>query len=414
MPDALLGRLKNRTLRFGLNKGRADQRLFGNKLHPSLLPFDFAFFAILLLLLIPVYRLAHLPFRIDFAAMVGAYWGATFVEAIFFAIVLGMIGLPFKQTLMPCLARYHDQKIFFLLVFALAATMIHLLGTGLGLMVAIDALGVAELMARRKRGFESTLIDIILPASYLFIGLVIVSALNHALAAIRYVGTYDAAFAQLDWSLFHLNVSNFAHWSLGHLPHWYIASLEFTYFGLYGRLVGILIIVVLLGNRQYGMKFVRTLLICYGIALVVFVVCPVKGPYFTCPAHLTSYPRSLISFWSQEAITVKARMLFARQLNPEVTLINFVDYYIGFPSLHTALPMVSFWFLRPWKKIVILPMVIYVTLLLPAIVILEWHYLVDMLGGFATALLAIWLSERISSATAADDLSRGPNLQQIS
>lgn len=411
MPNALLGRLKNGTLRFGFNKGRADRRPFGNKLYFSLLPFDYVFFAILLLLLIPAFWLAHLPFRIDFASMVGAYWGATIVEAIFFAIVLGMIGLPFKQTLMPCLARYHDQKIFFLLVFALAATMIHLLGIWLGLMVAIDALGVAELMARRKNGFESTLIDIILPAAYLFFGLIIVSAFNHALAAIRYVGTYDAAFAQLDWSLFHLNVSEFSHWSLNHLPHWFIASLEFTYFGLFGRLIGVLLIVVLLGNRQFGMKYVRALLICYGIALVIFVVCPVKGPYFTCPVHLTSYPRSLISFWSQEAIAVKARMLFAHQLNPEVTLVSFVDYYIGFPSLHTALPIVSIWFLRPWKKIVILPLVIYVTLLLPSIIILEWHYLVDMLGGFATAFLAIWLSERISSASATDDLSGGPNLQ---
>lgn len=412
MPEMLLGRLIDETPRPDPDKGSEKRHFFGNRPYFDLLPFDYMVFAILLLLLFPAFWLAHLPFRIDLASMVAAYWGGTFVEAIFFAVLLGVIGLPFRQTLMPCLARYHDQKIFFLLIAALAASMIHLLGLWMGLMVAVDALAVAELMARRRRGFERVLIDILLPSSYLFVGLIIVSAFNHALAAIRYVGTSDAAFAHLDWILFHLNVSEFSHWSLSHSPHWFISLLEFTYFGLFGRLIGVLLITALLGNRQYALKFVRTLFICYGIALVVFAICPVKGPYFTCPVHLTSYPRSLISFWSQEAIAVKARMLFAHQLTRDVAAVNFVDYYIGFPSLHTALPIISIWFLRPWKKIAVLPAVIYVAVLLPSIIILEWHYLVDMFGGFAAAALAIWLSEKISRASATDELTGSASLSE--
>lgn len=412
MPEFLVGGRGNQAPRPGRDNGGGNWHFFGNRPYFALLPFDYIVFAILLLLIFPAFRLAHLPFRFNFPSMVAAFWGGTVVEAIYFAVLLGMIGLPFKRTLMPCLARYHDQKILFLLIFVLGASMIHLLGPWLGLMIAVDALAVAELMARTRRGFERALIDILLPATYLFACLIIVSTFNHALAAIRYVGTYDAAFAHLDWVLFHLNVSEFAHWSLAHSPHWFISLLEFTYFGLYGRLIGILLITALLGNRQYALKYVRTIFICYGIAMVVFAICPVKGPYFTCPVHLSSYPRNLISFWSQEAIAVKARMLFAHQLTPDVAAVSFVDYYIGFPSMHTALPIISIWFLRPWKRIALVPLVIYVTVLLPSIIILEWHYLVDMFGGFAVAALAIWLSEKISRASATDDLSGSPSLRE--
>jgi hypothetical protein len=64
------------------------------------------------------------------------------------------------------------------------------------------------------------------------------------------------------------------------------------------------------------------------------------------------------------------------------------DYFIAFPSLHIALPIIVAWFMRRWKRIV-LCLVVYDIVLIPAILLLEWHYVIDLLGGIAVAVIAI-------------------------
>jgi hypothetical protein len=280
----------------------------------------------------------------------------------------------------------------------LAAGMFCAFGFWLGLAVAVDALAAAELMERRKQAFEAALGDILLPALYLFCGVVLVFAFNHAIAGIRFAGTFDAVFYHLDRLLFHASVSNIAHWSLSHLPSQFFALLELAYYSLYSQIGGAIFLTALLGSRWYAMKYVRTLLIGYLIALLVFLVFPTVGPFSICPFHLSSYPRSLATFWTQEAILAKARMLWAHRLTSDVVPVNIVDYYIGFPCMHVALPSIAIWFLRPWKRIALFLVVFDGMLLVPSIILLEWHYLVDLPAGFAVAFLAIRLTERISKA----------------
>jgi len=403
-PELPLGQSEKLDVDVRLDTGRDRRCPNGKHRLCSLTRFDYAFIGILLLLLFPAFRLARLPFRIDLVGFAGSYWIGTAAAGAFFAIVFAIIGLPLEQTLMPCLSRYGEKKGRIVIALVLAAWMVYLLGLRLGLMITVDALGVAELMERRKKAFESALIDIFFPALYLFCGVIMVYAFNHAIAGIRFAGTYDVVFDHLDRLLFHVNVSNIAHWSLSHLPRWFYTFLELVYYGLFGRVAGILVLTALLGNQQYAVKYVRSLLICYSIALVVFIVWPAKGPYSICPLHLSSYPRSLPTFWMQELLLAKVRMLWAHHLTPDVTLVSLVDYYIGFPSMHAALPIIAIWFCRPWKIIALFLLVLYVTLLLPSIILLEWHYMVDVLGGVVTAFLAIWLTERISKASAQDDL----------
>ena len=61
-----------------------------------------------------------------------------------------------------------------------------------------------------------------------------------------------------------------------------------------------------------------------------------------------------------------------------------------FPSMHVAHAAIAMWFCRRWTRISKL-LLIYNVVLVPVILLLEWHYLVDILGG-------IWelLSVRIS------------------
>ena len=77
----------------------------------SLIPFDYALIATLLLLLVPAFHMAHLPLQIDFLEMAGAYWGGTALQTTFFAILLAIIGLPLEETLLPFLRRCRKQKV---------------------------------------------------------------------------------------------------------------------------------------------------------------------------------------------------------------------------------------------------------------------------------------------------------------
>jgi membrane-associated phospholipid phosphatase len=116
--------------------------------------------------------------------------------------------------------------------------------------------------------------------------------------------------------------------------------------------------------------------------------------------HQMTYPRSLPTFWAEEGFLERVRALYAHNLTPDMLAVSFKDYYVGFPSLHTALPIIGLWFLRPWKKLARPLVFCYVVLLVPSIVLLEWHFLMDIAGGVVTAFLSIWLVERFSGANA--------------
>jgi hypothetical protein len=53
-------------------------------------------------------------------------------------------------------------------------------------------------------------------------------------------------------------------------------------------------------------------------------------------------------------------------------------------------PLIVLWFLRRWKRMVAV-LAVYDVFLVPAILMLEWHYFVDMLGGIAIAAVVIWI-----------------------
>jgi hypothetical protein len=56
--------------------------------------------------------------------------------------------------------------------------------------------------------------------------------------------------------------------------------------------------------------------------------------------------------------------------------------------MHIAQPLVVAWFLRRWKRMLAV-LAAYDVLLLAAIVLLEWHYVVDIIAGVLVACVAI-------------------------
>src|SRR5208337_3805066 len=72
--------------------------------------FDYLFIGIPLLMVVPLYRFAHLPIRIDIFHMATGYWGATTVSAAFFSIMYALIVFPIDLTFKPFFRRIRAQK----------------------------------------------------------------------------------------------------------------------------------------------------------------------------------------------------------------------------------------------------------------------------------------------------------------
>lgn len=347
-------------------------------------------------LTIPVFRLARLPYSFDLAALAASYWLMP-VGAIFVAVVLAILGLPFSATLLPFLRRLQDSKGLAVVLLCLAVLLCWAAGPVLGIVILVDALAFTELWQRCKKQLGPKLLDVLVPSVYLFLGLITVFAFNHAIVGIRYGGTEDATLSRLDYRIFDANVSTIARWGYQHLPLWILQTFDFIYFSIWSRFGAALALVSVLGNRRDGVQFVRNVLICYALALMIFAAVPGKGPYSTVKVHVM--PNGLGSYATQQVLTERVKKLYAHTLTEDVRRVGIADYYISFPSLHSALPLIAIWFLRRWRRIQLISVMVYFVLLIPALVFLDWHYLVDIVAGWGVGILSIAITESISRSS---------------
>ena len=359
-----------------------------------LVGFDYCLLGVFVLLAFAAFRQARLPMLIDFSSIAEAYWLGTAANSTFAAILLAVCCFPLEQTLAPMVRRFGQSKGLLFLICLVVAGIFWAMPWQLAVIVTVDALGVAELTARLENRMR--LGAVLIPALYLFCGLILVFALNHAIAGMEDPEKYDRLLNRLDWRLFGIDVSQLAHWTAGHLPTWGASALESVYFSLFSALGGTLLLAALLRDACYAVKYVRTIMICYALALTVYFLLPAKGPYSNSPLSTATFGYESRTIETQEGFAARAEGLWQHQLKPDLVHVNTEDYFVSFPSLHVALPIIAFWFLRPWKRMAHVFLFYFVALLLPSVLLLEWHYLIDFVGGILTAVLAIALSERIS------------------
>ncbi len=117
---------------------------------------------------------------------------------------------------------------------------------------------------------------------------------------------------------------------------------------------------------------------------ILFFLWPSHGPYYLSASHFAELPHTLRTYTSQQRLLANAQVFWEHKGKDRIGL----DYYIAFPCMHIAQPLIVMWFLRKWKRIVGFLVGVDVLLLAP-VLLLEWHYVVDLLGGVVVALLAI-------------------------
>jgi hypothetical protein len=233
---------------------------------------------------------------------------------------------------------------------------------------------------------KAVLAAIFIPALYFIFGFILVLSYNDIIAALRFDGRTDAFLEHVDaWLLMGGNVRSWAHWTYAHYP-WSLKWIQHVYFVMFSLMGACIAILGASEGLRRSMQFVAAILSAYYIALFLFFLIPATGPYFL--DHSTLWPRdSLISMLQ----TTYAAHLPEFRAGYRPQKIG-ADYFLAFPCMHIVQPLIVLWFLRRRRTLAWI-VGIYSVVLIPCILLLEEHYVVDIIGGVAVALLATAMVE---------------------
>ena len=162
--------------------------------------------------------------------------------------------------------------------------------------------------------------------------------------------------------------------------------IEFLYGVLMPIFAACIAIAGIGGGLRRSMAFVGATLTAYYIWLAVFYFVPATGPYFLD----RSLPWTVDSqVYILQTDYLKVLPLFHLGYRP--ARIG-ADYFLAVPCMHLVQPLIAMWYLRNQKGIVRV-LAVYTVFLVPAILLLEEHYVVDLIGGVAVAILALAMME---------------------
>jgi hypothetical protein len=344
--------------------------------------------ALMSLALVPLLRMSGLPLNFDWPAFFITYWVSLALQSVFVSSLLYLIAFPVRETLIGSWQRYWNKKARIVVVLFLLAESIWLIGFAKSLLIGLTGLTLVELAARIREGRVSmtrVTSALLVPAAYLFLGFILVFSYNDLIACWRFYKLFDHHFNQLDSLILGgFTVSAVAHAAASHLPHYLFKLLEFIYFGMFPQIGAGMIITGLYAGRDRSLEFVGAILLAYYLALVCYCLWPSLGPFSICLDHDIRFPGDLATTSVQSQLSLNLRQLWEHKTKAQIGL----DYFIAFPCMHIAQPMVVMWFLREWRRILWV-LLAFNSLLVLSIILLEWHYVVDLLAGVVVAILSI-------------------------
>ena len=341
--------------------------------------------------LLPACLLVHLHLRIDWANLLFVYWVSFGTQSIFVAVFLYVVGFPLRNTVLPMAQRYAKERFRILALLVFAAFMLWKFGWPVGAIFIGLTIVFLEFFDRIQGDPDRlgrTFLSFFLVGSYFFIGLLLVFSYNDVIASAKFAGLYDPFFNKLDTLLLRgKTVSDLAHFAGRYLSLRELNFFEVVYFGMFLQLGAAPIILVLTSGRRTALQYVGTILTAYYCALAIFFLWPSMGPFAICSSHDVAFPPGFDMYAIQKTTVQKAQSM----LNHSTTAGFTTDYYIGFPCMHIAQPLIVAWFLRKWKRILTV-LIAFDAVLTAAILLLEQHYVVDLFGGMIVAALAIALN----------------------
>lgn len=358
-------------------------KIIANNLH-------FGMTALLLLLIVPALKAAGLPLKFDWPHFFKTFWLGLTIQSAFFACLLYVAGFPVRETIEPVWARYRKQKVRLVILAALWAQLYYLFGpTGL-LFLSLVSVAILELAERSRDepgGFTRAMTSIALPGVYWFTSLVLVFSLNQAVIALKPHAANDALLNQLDsWLLLGSTVPEIAHHAYKSLPTGILSFLDLLYFAMFAQVGAAMILIALKLGRRRAFQLVATVATAGYLSLIIYYLWPSLSPFYTCAGHFEALPGTLRSYPIQRQLLAYVSNLRGHQPIGEIG----AGYFIAFPCMHIAAPLISLWYLRQWRRLAGILIALDVVLCF-AIVLLEYHYVADLLGGVAVAATAVVL-----------------------
>ncbi len=337
---------------------------------------------VLLALLVAVFRSLGISLRVQALTLLGLYLSIA-VQSVAYAVFLIAIQFP-KEIFLSGLDRALRRPELVIATLALGFLFFHVLPAGFAFSALVTIVALTQIPWSKMRGT-------LLPGLYLFVGLFTAFGYNVVAVTVRFKPDYDAILRRADaLFLFGHSVSELSHRFAAAVPGFVTEGLLIWYALMFVQVGAALMLCSALVSREYAMRFVGTILLAYALTVAFFFVFPTHSPYFTCVDHESAHlPRIMLDIQEQFVKGATARWEGGRApLGPE--------YYVSFPCMHIAQPLIAMWFLRKWKRIFRL-LVLVNSILAFAIVILEWHYFVDLLGGALVAIVSIGLMTRRST-----------------
>jgi PAP2 superfamily len=235
--------------------------------------------------------------------------------------------------------------------------------------------------------------SVALPGTYLFFVLVLAFSYNDVVARFRFDGMSDVVLNQMDsWLLNGWTVADFSH----KVPLNAFPALEAIYRGMFPQIGACLFILAFRHGRAKAMQFIGAVATAYFIALGFFYFVPATGPFYLSLLHPDGAHARFGEFVAERLNTLRDHHPIA---------IMGTDWFVATPCLHLTQPLIVIWFLRK-SKAMVAALVAYDVVLIPSVLLLEQHYVVDLVAGTAVALVAIAMVDWPSLAAAEPALFR--------
>lgn len=258
-------------------------------------------------------------------------------------------------------------------------------------MVAIPSVAMAfalYTLERRRNPFAArpwpgSIAALVGLAAYQFLMFVLVFSFNDVIARLRFDGSTDLLLDRVDALLtFGHPVASFT----GFVDRSALAQdlAMFFYGGMMMQVGATMILVWLADGTPRAARFIGAIATSYYVGLVCFWLLPATSPSFHAPFQ-SSFGMSEL----QGRFNDLLRGFEQGRLPDRIG----TDYFIALPCLHVVQPLIVLWFLRGWRRI-FRWVVAFDVALLPSIVLLRQHYLVDVIAGFALAAGVVALMDR--------------------
>jgi hypothetical protein len=226
---------------------------------------------------------------------------------------------------------------------------------------------------------------VIVPAAYLFVGLILAFSYNDVIACLRFDGSADLLLNRVDARLMSgITVSSVAHSAAAHLSPRAFDTMTWIYFLLFPALGSCLIFLALQCGMKRALQFVGALLTSYYVVLGCFYLLPAVGPFVVCPDHFSFFSHTMKMYAGQYEYLNVLRGYTAGQ---RPTILG-GHYFAAFPCMHLVQPLIALVFLRQWQRIAA-TFLAFNIVLIPCILLLEQHYVVDLIGAVPLAMLAL-------------------------